>query len=85
MTSLWWLSFVDTEKSAPLDEQVPGSGGFLGVAIVRANGPIDAVKRAWTLGINPGGEVQIIGPGPADAYPDEVLHRLLTAEEAKAL
>jgi hypothetical protein len=83
--ALWWLSFVDPDKSAPPDEQVPGGGGFLGVCIVEAEDPMDAVRRAWALGINPGGQVQIVGPGPQDAYPPEALHRLLTAEEATAL
>jgi hypothetical protein len=82
---LWWLSFVDTGKSAPPEEQVPGGGGFLGVAIVHADDAIAAVRRAWELGCNPGGQVQIVGPGPPDAYPPETLNRLLTAEEATAL
>jgi hypothetical protein len=83
--SQWWLSFVDTSKSEPPDEQVPGGGGFLGVAIVEADDPMSAVREAWRQGCNPGGEVQIIGPGPEGAYPPEALNRLLTAEEASAL
>jgi hypothetical protein len=82
---LWWLSFVDRSQSAPREEQVPGGGGFLGVAIVHADDPEDAVQRAWELGCNPGGEVAILGPGPPDAFPPEVQDRLLTAEEASAL
>lgn len=31
--SLWWLSFTDPDRSAPAGRQVPGGGGFLGVAI----------------------------------------------------
>ena len=84
-TSLWWLSFVDPDKSAPPDEQVPGGGGFLGVAIVEAEDAVSAIREAWRQGCNPGGQVQIIGPGPVDAYPPEALNRLLTAEEATAL
>jgi hypothetical protein len=84
-TGLWWLSFVDTDKSAPPEEQVPGGGGFLGVVIVEADNPDTAIRRAWELGVNPGGQVQIVGPGPLDAYPPEVLNRLLTAEEASGL
>lgn len=84
-TALWWLSFVDASKSDPPEEQVPGGGGFLGVVIVQAPDAYSAVLVTWMKGINPGGEVQIIGPGPADAYPPEVQNRLLTAEEAMAL
>jgi hypothetical protein len=84
-TSLWWLSFVDPDKSAPPDEQVPGGGGFLGVAIVEADGPGSAITAAWRLGCNPGGQVGILGPIPLDTYSDDVRNRLLTAEEAQAL
>jgi hypothetical protein len=82
---LWWLSFVDTEKSVPPEEQVSGGSRFLGVCIVEAEDPIEAVKEAWRQECNPGGQVQIVGPGPIDAYPPEALNRLLTAEEAKQL
>lgn len=84
-TSLWWLSFVDPDKSAPPDEQVPGGGGFLGVAIVEADGPGAAITAAWEHGCNPGGQVGIVGPAPIDTWPVEMWNRLLTAEEAQAL
>ena len=46
----FWLSFVDPSRN-------PGER-FLGVSIVQADDFIDAVEEAWTLGANPGGEVQ---------------------------
>lgn len=85
MTALYWLSFVDSDLSAPPDEQVPGGGGFLGVCIVEADNPISAVAEAHRLEINPGGEVAIYGPIPTEAYPEDARNRLLTAEEAQAL
>lgn len=84
-TWLWWLSFVDTARSAPRDQQVPGGGGFLGVAIVEAPDPVSAAGEAWRQGCNPGGEVGILGPIPLDVYPPETRNRLLTQEEADAL
>ncbi len=42
--SLWWLSFVD-------------DGRNLGIAIVEAADSAAAIKTAWALGCNPGGEV----------------------------
>lgn len=85
MSGIYWLSFVDPDKSAPRDQQVPGGGGFLGVVIVEAYNPIDAVMVSHNLGINPGGEVSIIGPAPEGVYPESAMNRLLSAEEAKAL
>lgn len=83
---LYWLSFVNTDLSAPRDEQVPGGGGFLGVCIVESTDPISAVAEAHRLGINPGGEVAIYGPAPEGvSYPEETLNRLLTLEEVQAL
>ena len=84
-SGFYWLSFVDTNLSAPPDEQVPGGGGFLGVCIVESTDPISAVTEAHRLGINPGGEVGIYGPMPEGVYPEHALNRLLTAEEAQAL
>lgn len=45
---LWWISFCDPHK--PTGEQ------FLGLCIVRAVDEVSAIKVAWALGINPGGE-----------------------------
>ncbi|MBF6416935.1 hypothetical protein [Nocardia cyriacigeorgica] len=74
---LWWLSFVDPDKSRPRHQQVPGAGGFLGACIVGAPTFLQAVDRARELGCNPGGEVKAIptGPPPHRAW----MNRLLTA------
>jgi hypothetical protein len=82
---LWWLSFVDTTRSAPLAEQVPGEGGFLGVVVVDAASFIDAVCRATTLGINPGGEISGRGPYESWRIGPEWCDRLLTAADVDAM
>jgi hypothetical protein len=98
---VFWLSFVDPDKSLPREQQAPGTGGFLGCAIVRVDEPdvlladdgyaaSCAIRRAWDLGINPGGEVGVMGPIPEDEVPEDwkpYIERdtLLTAEEAKSL
>lgn len=84
-TSLFWLSFVDTQKSDPPDEQVSGGGGFLGVVIVQAVSSEDAVREAWRQGCNPGGQVQIFGPITVEMYDPKYWNRLLTADEAREL
>lgn len=43
-----WMSFV-------------GDSGFLGVIVTKALGPSHAIKQTHSMGINPGGEVQIVG------------------------
>lgn len=53
----WWLSFVDTDRSAPPDEQVSGGGGFAGVCIIPAPNVVFAARVAHLLGCNPGGEI----------------------------
>lgn len=45
----WWFSFYDPTKAE--------GSQFLGVAIVEGAGLRDAIDRARTLGINPGGRV----------------------------
>lgn len=64
--TLWYISFADDD-----------AGGFLGACCVMARGMIGAVRRAHSLGINPGGQVlaiewddSIAGPCP---YPMDVL------------
>lgn len=83
----WWLSFVDTNVAAtiPLEEQKPGGDAFLGVAIVEATGFYHAVMRTHELGINPGGEIQVIGPIPPGTYPPEFFDRLLSFDEVKTI
>lgn len=77
MTDLYWLSFVDTDH--------PDGDRFLGVAIVQGTGVEDAVATTWALGINPGGEVMIVGPIAEGTYAATDMDRLLTKAEATAV
>ena len=45
----YWLSFVDSEK--------PEGERFIGATIVRSDCIENAIRKAWWLRINPGGEV----------------------------
>lgn len=71
----WWLSFVEPETDT-----------FLGVAIVSGADPLAAVRRAHTLGINPGGDVAVfdIPPGRI-VYSDGYRGRLLTLRDLGAM
>lgn len=82
---LCWMSFVDPSRSAPPEEQQPGTGGFLGVAIVQADSLEDAMTLSHVTGINPGGEVGIAGPIPAHMIAAEWRGWLLTAAEAEGI
>ena len=53
--------------------------GFLGGAFIPAADIVEAVQKAWELGINPGGEVMGMGPGPLP--PAEWVGRLLSRED----
>jgi hypothetical protein len=69
--SWWYLSFAGVE-------------GFRGGTYVRAFGEAFAVARATDLGINPGGEVMIVGPlteATMGAVPAWKRERLLSSEE----
>ncbi len=46
---MYYMSFADSNK--------PTGEHFLGATIVKAEDPHTATKRAWELGINPGGEI----------------------------
>ncbi len=73
-TPWWWLSFAD--PGLPKDAQ------FLGVAVLQAPTMEAAVPRASLLGINPGGEVQIVGPLPRTLRVlPELANRLLDRAE----
>lgn len=68
----WYLSFVK-------------DGAFAGGCVVEAVDMGEAVKRAWTLKINPGGEVMGI-PVPEAALPQpNDRDRLLTKDEIKSI
>lgn len=84
---LWWLSFVDPDIAAtiPREEQRPGGPSFLGATVVQAPDAQSAVRMAWALGTNPGGEVGIFGPLPVEAVGAEWRDRLLTAEDIEAM
>lgn len=72
--SLWWLSFADPS--------LPAGTQFLGACLVEADSLPAAVTRSHLLGINPGGEVAIVGPlDPGQPPPGYPLDRLLTREE----
>lgn len=73
---VWWLSFCDPSK--------PGGGQFLGVVIVEAYGPADAMDRSHEMGINPGGEIEACRVPPED-HPESVRNRLLSKDELIAL
>jgi hypothetical protein len=60
--ALFWMSFCDTAK--------PKGRQFSGVALVEADDLPGAVKRAWTTGCNPGGEVRTVEI-PLDALPND--------------
>ena len=53
--------------------------GFLGAVFLHEQDIVSAQKEAWRLGINPGGEVMGLGPGPMP--PEEWVGRLLTREQ----
>lgn len=63
---IYYLSFADEER-------------FLGGVFTEAYGIVTAIENTHELGINPGGEVMCIGPGPAPR--PEYLNRLLTKGE----
>lgn len=69
----WWiLSFTDPE--------LPNGQQHLGTALVEARNEIMAMQRTWDLGINPGGQISIVGPIlgehiPPEHRPNELLQR----------
>lgn len=69
--ALWMLSFSDEED--------------LGACFVAASGGVQAVMASHSLGINPGGQVEFVGPFPLDAFAPEWQDRLLTVEEVEDL
>jgi hypothetical protein len=77
--SVWWLSFADGAR--------PVGSQFLGVAIVPAADPIEAVKTAHALRCNPGGEVAFmqVAPDVAMRIDDHWIGRLLTREDVAEL
>jgi hypothetical protein len=70
----FWLSFADRQSE--------GSDRFLGVVIVAAADGDQAVTRSHELGLNPGGEVLMMGPFDYD-HTSPFVERLLSATEAR--
>jgi hypothetical protein len=75
-TAGWWLSFCDTDR--------PAGQQFLGACLVRAGSLPEAITVSHLLGVNPGGEIEILGPIPpekVDKIPLKWVNRLLSREE----
>jgi len=76
----FYLSFCDAD--------LPKGQQFLGGAYVQGVNAGAAVGRSHKLGINPGGEVKILGPLPAEQMDENVpvadRERLLTRAEVEA-
>ena len=70
----WWLSFCDQQR--------PKGSQFLGVAIVHADGLMDAMQEARRRGCNPGGEVMAF-PATNLVPKTQWRNRLLTHKEAE--
>lgn len=75
----FYLSFADAE--------LPKGQQFLGGAYVRAASLPEAITCSHQLGINPGGEVQVLGPLSAQDMdknvPEEKRERLLSRDEVE--
>jgi hypothetical protein len=73
---IWWLLFAGPAKAKGTQ--------FLGVAIVDAESSEDAIREAWRLKINPGGECMGFGmPEDARAEHAPYMNRLLDENELK--
>jgi hypothetical protein len=61
---------------------------FLGGLYIEAESSVDALFRATTGGLNPGGEAAVVGPIPAELVdenvPEDHRGRLLTREEIES-
>lgn len=84
----YWLSFVDKGKfqGGCYVEADPSFATDDPPGMVKGAGsmPITcAIRRAHFLGINPGGQVAAIGPGPAP--PTELRDRLLSKKDLKKI
>ena len=82
---LWWLSFCDPAKAPPPELQRPGGPSFLGAVITQAPTFEAAITRSHLLGVNPGGEIKILGPIEAKYIAAEYRDRLLSAAEIEAM
>ena len=62
MRKFWWLSFVDPEENK-----------FLGGCLVEAEDAKAAVTKSHALGINPGGEIQMVQSDQTGLFPLDTL------------
>lgn len=76
---LFWLSFAD--------DTLPEGSQFLGACLVQAANLAFALTKTHVLGINPGGEIAIVGPLDLDPLepPPYPLDRLLTRAEIEEI
>lgn len=73
----WWMSFTDPD--------LPEGEQFLGVVLMNAESPEEALTGSWLLGLNPGGEVAMVPFAPEDAPEGfELRERFLTPSEARS-
>ena len=75
--SWWWLSFRDPKK--------PEGSSFLGVVVVQAKSMKLAMKEAWRLECNPGGEVLGEALPPEVKIPEQYQNKLLSRTEGEEL
>jgi hypothetical protein len=68
----FWISFADPDK--------PEGDQFLGVVVVQGGGMQEAIQNAWSMGINPGGQVMAFELLD-DEVPDEQYRRRLMSKE----
>lgn len=73
----WWLSFCDAAR--PKGEQ------FLGACIVEGQSMGDAVRIAWAMDCNPGGEVRGMQIGDHVTVHPSRIGVLMDRAEAEAL
>jgi len=74
--TVFYMSFCDPD--------LPEGTQFLGGLIVAAETLDTALTVSWLTGCNPGGEVEIAGPLPVEAFRPEYIGRLLNRAEIEA-
>jgi hypothetical protein len=68
--ALWWMSFADPGRSKGQQ--------FLGLVILEAPTPREAMQKAWDMEINPGGQIMFIElPNEMKAEYERYMNRLL--------
>lgn len=78
----YWMSFVDPNRECP---RCPGKAEHLGCLVVESDSIENAVRKAWIIGQNPGGEIAIATPPDPNWQPPAGLpiDRLMSEEEAR--